>query len=190
NAGLNIRRTPSSDSEVLGQLTLGTVVELGGILPSNTGFLSDSEWAYVVYSPAEGGVITGWVSTNFLSYQLNGEDVTVDDIIDEGLVDEVTSDVIGQVNASVAPVTASTPDPQEAAYVAEIALDAGANLNLRRTPDVNAEVLIQIPSGAFVIASARTSDAEWLQVSYEGEVGWIASQFVVVTFNGAFVSEL
>jgi len=189
-AGLNIRRNPDANSEVLGQLSLGTVVELGGLLASSSGLLEDAEWAYITYSPAEGGVITGWVSTGFIDYLLNGESTDLIDLIDEGLIEEVTSDVIGEVNASVAPVTASTPDPQEDAYVAEIALDPGANLNMRRTPSVDAEVLVQIPSGSLVIVSQRTADAEWLEVSFEGEVGWIASQFVIVTFNGQFIGDL
>lgn len=189
-ASLNIRRNPDANSEVLGQLSVGTVVELGGLLASTSGLLEDAEWAYIAYAPAEGGVITGWVSAGFIAYLLNGDSADLIDLIDEGLIEEVTDDVIGEVNASVAPVTASTPDPQEDAYVAEIALDAGANLNMRRTPSVDGEVLVQIPSGSFVIVSQRTSDTEWLQVSYEGEIGWIASQFVIVTFNGAFIADL
>ncbi|MGB7338152.1 MAG: DUF4397 domain-containing protein [Phototrophicaceae bacterium] len=190
DASLNIRRNPSSDSEVLGQIPLGTVVELNGLLISETGFLLDSEWAFVSFAPATGGVVTGWVSTNFITYALNGESEDLSDLIDLGFIEEITEDAIGSITAGAAPVVAATPDPQVDAYVAEIALDPDANLNLRRTPDVQGEVLQQIPSGSFVIVSARTADAQWLQTSFEGSDGWVASQFVIVTFNGAFISDL
>lgn len=189
-AGLNIRRNPDATSEVLGQLSVGTVVEFGGLLASNTGLLTDSEWAFVAYSPVEGGVITGWTSTNFLTYLWNGDDTDLEELIDRGFIEEVTEDLIGEVSAGTAPVTAATPDPEIDAYVAEIALDPGANLNMRRTPDVQGEVLLQIPSAAFVIVTARTSDGEWLETNFEGEVGWIASQFVIITFNGDFVDDV
>ncbi len=189
-ANLNIRRTPNVESEVLGQLALGTVVELNGLLASSSGLLSDSEWAYVSYTPSNGGVISGWVSTGFLTYQWNGNETDLIELVDRGLIDEADGEIIGQITAGAAPVTVATPDPQVDAYVAEIALDPDANLNLRRTPSVDGEVLVQIPSGAFVIVTARTADGEWLQTSYEGEDGWIASQFVIITFNGAFVGDV
>lgn len=190
NANLNIRRAANVDSEVLGQLTLGTIVELRGLLASSTGLLTDAEWAYIAYAPSQGGIITGWVSTSFLSYQRNNVTVDIDELVDRGLIDDVDESLVGEISAGAAPVTAATPDPQVDAYVAEVALDPGANLNLRRTPDVDAEVLVQIPSGAFVIVEARTADAEWLQTSFEGEEGWIASQFVIVTFNSTFVGDI
>lgn len=189
-ANLNIRRSPDVTGEVLGQLDLGTVVEFNGLLASTTGFLSDSEWAYVSYASAEGGVVSGWVSTNFLSYQWNGDDTDLIELVDRGFIAEIDADTIGQITAGTAPVVAATPDPEVDAYVAEIILDADANLNLRRTPSVDGEVLVQIPSGAFVIVTARTTDGEWLLTNYEGEDGWIASQFVVITFNGDFVSDV
>lgn len=189
-ANLNMRRNPDIASEVLGQLALGTVVELNGLLESSTGLLSDSEWAFVSYNPANGGVISGWVSTGFLTYQRNSTDTDLIELVDRGLIDEVSADTIGQITAGTAPITAATPDPEVDAYVAEIALDPGANLNLRRTPSVDGEVLVQIPSGSFVIVTARTFDGEWLQTSYEGEIGWVASQFVIITFNGDFVDDV
>lgn len=189
-AGLNIRRNPDATSEVLGQLSVATVVEFGGLLTSSTGLLTDSEWAFVAYSPAEGGVITGWVSTNFLNYLWNGESTDLEELLDRGFIEEVTDDIIGEVGAGTAPVTVAAPDPEVDVYVAEIALDPGANLNLRRTADVEGEVLLQIPSASFVIVTARTADGEWLETSFEGDIGWIASQFVIITFNGDFVEDV
>ncbi|MGJ3241015.1 MAG: DUF4397 domain-containing protein [Anaerolineae bacterium] len=202
NAGLNIRRTPDVASEVLGQLSLGTVVELEGLLVSGTSSEDDSEtpeqplslfdadWAFISFAPAEGGLITGWVSTGFIQYQRNGQDVDLEELVERGLVEEVTDELIGQISAGTRPVTASTPDPQVDAYVAEVALDPGANLNLRRTPSTQAEVIASIPSGTFLIVEARTPDGEWLQTSFEGEIGWVGSQFVILTFNGAFVDDV
>ena len=96
----------------------------------------------------------------------------------------------GEQTIGAAPVIAATVDPTIDAVVATVALDPGANLNLRRTPDVNAEVLAQIPSGTRVIVTERTSDGQWLNATYEGTSGWIAAQtdtavFVTLSFNGA-----
>ncbi|MEL6524156.1 MAG: SH3 domain-containing protein, partial [Chloroflexota bacterium] len=189
DANLNVRRNPDAASEVLAQLPLGTRVELLGLLPVES-VLADAEWAFISYAPDSGGVITGWVSTGFINYQLNGENESLEDLILLNLIEESTEDAIGQVTAGAAPVSVATPDPQVDAYVAEVILDADANLNLRRTPNVDSEVIVQIPSGTFLIVEARTADAEWLQVTFEGEVGWISSQFVSVTFNGAFIEDI
>lgn len=208
DANLNLRRTPDASSEVLAQLTLGTVLELNGLLVPTTvtdddtdadaeatetvaaGTLLNADWAFVSFSPEGGGLITGWVSTNFITYQLNGQSAALADLIEGNFISEAFADTVGEISAGTAPVTAATPDPQQDAYVAEVILNADANLNLRRTPDVDSEVITQIPSGTFLIVSTRTEDAAWLQVTFEGEVGWISSQFVSVTFNGAFIEDI
>jgi uncharacterized protein YgiM (DUF1202 family) len=182
-ANLNIRRTPETTGEVLGRLSLGTVVEVEGLGQSG-------EWAFINYQPTEGGVFAGWVSTSFVEYQLNGEDIKLEDLQQRqmiGTVDEATRR--GSVSAN-AQSAAATPDPIRNAYVAEVLLDPGANLNLRRTADVQAEVLVQLPSGSKVVVSGRTLDTLWLKITYEAVTGWIASDYVSVTFNDRYVSDL
>jgi uncharacterized protein YraI len=68
--------------------------------------------------------------------------------------------------------------------IATVLLNEGANLHLRRNPDPAAESLQLIPSGAQVIITGRIESGEWLQATYEGQQGWIASQYVTLALNG------
>lgn len=186
SANLNMRRNPDATSEVLARLPVGTIVDLLGILEETR------DWVFVSFSPAEGGTITGWVSTQFIDYQLNGELSTVEELEGFGLLPTLTAETLGEVSAGAPAVSQPTPDPEQDAYVAEVVLDAGANLNLRRTPDAQSEVVGRIPSGTRLIITARTGDEDttWLATTFEGEAGWVAADFVVISFNGEFVEDL
>ena len=181
-ANLNVRRTPDTTGEVLAQLPLNTVAEFRGRS-------EDGEWIFLSYSAPEGIVTTGWASTGFLEIGLNGQSADLERLEAEGLLTIADLTLRGSQTVGAAPVAVPTLDPTIDAVVAEVALDPGANLNLRRAPDQTAEVLAQIPSGTRVIVTERTPDAEWLFVTYEGVDGWIAAQtdtavFVRLSFNG------
>jgi uncharacterized protein YgiM (DUF1202 family) len=73
--------------------------------------------------------------------------------------------------------------------VATVVLDSGSNLNLRRNPNANAEVLIQLPSGTQAVVNGKSQDGLWLNVTFENTDGWIAAQtdtavFVYLTRDG------
>lgn len=188
DVSLNIRRTPSTDGEVIGRVTNGTtMVFLGGV--------EDEDWAYVQFTTPEGGVIEGWVSTLYIQYQYNGRTYSLEDF--QNLVSRTTSqalyelvlpDTIGGVRGNVAPLTVPTVDPLRDQFVAQVQLDSGSNLQLRRLPDPTSESLNLVPSGTQLIVISRTEDAAWLKVTFEGETGWISSDFVSILFNGASVS--
>lgn len=181
---LNIRRTPSSEGEVLARLPLGTVVEFVGLL-------ENEEWAFIVFRPAEGGAISGWVNTLYIEYRLNGEEIELEDLKEAvgvytglPLFQYVEEDRRGAITGSVPSVSIPTPDPLQDVVVAEVRLNTGANLQLRRTPDANSESLNLIPNGTQLIVESRTSTGEWLKVTFEDETGWVSSLYVVLTFNG------
>jgi hypothetical protein len=194
DANLNLRRTATTDGEILARLPLGTATELiGFIAPTdlNTPFIaSEAEWAFLSYTPAEGGVITGWASTSFLRYEWRDATADPDELFARELVEIVDPITRGDVSAGVNPVAAPTQDPVEDAYLAEVVLNEGANIHLRRSPDVTSESLVLIPAGSLLIVEARTPQADWLLTSFEGEIGWVSSQFVTVTFNGRFVEDI
>jgi uncharacterized protein YgiM (DUF1202 family) len=194
DANLNLRRTPTTDGEILARLSLGTVVELVGfIAPSdiNTPFIaSEAEWAFVSYSPAEGGVITGWASTGFLRYEWRDATADPDELFARELVEIIDPTIRGEVSEGAPAVSAPTQDPIEDAYVATVVLNEGANIHLRRNPDVSSESLVLIPAGTLLIVDVRTAQADWLHTSFEGEEGWISSQFVTITYNGRFVEDI
>lgn len=179
---LNIRRTPDVNGEVLARVTNGTVMEFLGIK-------EDRQWVFVSYSPAEGGTVTGWVSATYIQYTYNSRLIDLDELEERELLVTAPDDLRGEVGAGAAPIVVPTVDPVKDQYVAVVALDAGSNLNLRRNPNSSSEVLAQIPSGTQLLVTARTQDELWLQVTFEGTVGWIAAKtdvalFVRLTYNG------
>lgn len=183
-ANLNVRRVPSTIGEVLVQLPLGTVVDFVGVNEAR-------DWIFLSYTDAQGSTITGWASSAFLDYQYNGRPVEIAELEQRDLYNIVDEDQRGDKSEGAAPVVATTPDPIRNAIVATVALDPGANLNLRRQPNSNAEVMTPVPSGTDLIVNSRSGDGNWLYVTYEGFVeGWIAARtetarFVELSYNGA-----
>jgi len=184
---LNIRRTPETTGEVLARIPNGTVVEFVGVIDDSNS-LEDADWVFIEYLPAEGGSVSGWVSALYIRYEWNGERTDFEELEDyELLPSRVEDDQRGEARGDVTPISRPTPDPLEDTVVAEVVLDSGSNLHLRRDPDSGAESLVLIPSGARLVVSDITSDRTWLNVTYEGTTGWIASSFVVLSYNGEFV---
>jgi uncharacterized protein YraI len=179
---LNIRRTPEADGEVLARVPSGTIMEFMGIN-------KEQNWVFVKYSAPEGGTITGWVSAEYVTYSFNNRPIKLDEIETRGLLVITAETTRGEVTAGTAPVSLPTANPIKNAYVATVVLDAGSNLNLRRDPTAESEVLAQIPSGTQLIVSSRSEDGNWLNVTFEDTDGWVAAKtdtavFVRITFNG------
>lgn len=184
DTNLNIRRTPETGGEVLGRVGNGTVLDLVGLNEAE-------EWAYVTYRPESGGTVSGWVSVEYLTYQLNSRDIELEELktaispfTDLPVYEVVPDDQRGTIGSGVETVSLPTPDPLKNAYVAEVVLDQGANLQLRRNPSVDAESLELIPSGTQIVVTARTEAADWLRVEFEDFEGWVSARYVFVTYNG------
>lgn len=174
---LQIRRTLGTSGEVLARVPSGTAMELLGLNETR-------EWAFVRYSPAGGGSITGWVTTAYISYSYNNRDIDLEEMEQRELLVIVPDDERGDLrDAAAAPLP--TVDPLRDVVVAEVVIDPGANLHLRRNPDANSESLALIPAGARLVVGGRSSDGQWLSVTFEETQGWISSSFVRLTFNGA-----
>jgi uncharacterized protein YgiM (DUF1202 family) len=179
---LNLRRTPDTGGEVLVRVQNGTTLAVLGINET-------LEWIFVQYNPAEGGSVSGWASVTYLQYSYNGRNFDIEGLQERDLLPTLGDDVRGEVGDGASVAVLPTVDPVRNQYVARITVNSDANLNLRRNPDENSEVLAQIPGGSQVIITARTEDEQWLQTSYEGAEGWIAAgtetfNFIVLTFNG------
>jgi uncharacterized protein YgiM (DUF1202 family) len=177
---LNIRRTPEATGEILFGIPVGTVTAL-------TGVDADYEWGFIRYSPLQGGVVTGWVNLQYAGVELNGNVVSIESLIEQGLLEVIEVERRGDVSADAPAAPVPTVDPTRNAYIARVQVNPDANLNLRRNPDAQSEVLEQIPSQTQLIVTQRTADELWLQTSYNGQTGWVASAFVTVTYNGLAV---
>lgn len=174
---LNIRRTPEAAGEILFGIPVGTVTALTGVDVTR-------EWGFISYAPLQGGTVTGWVSLQFAGVELNGFVTDVEALIEQGLLEVIEVERRGDVSADAPPAPAPTTDPTRNVYIARVQVNPDANLNLRRNADAQSEVLTQIPSQAQLIVTQRTADELWLQTTYDGFTGWVASAFVTVTYNG------
>ena len=151
--------------------------------PANT-------WLFVRYSLPRGSEITGGV-TNLVETTgwVNALFLTVSDAAgrSQRLADlpTVPSNRAGQTSERATTPQATLTPLAADSVIATVVLNEGANLHLRRNPDPAAESLQLIPSGAQVVVTGRIESGEWLQATYEGQQGWIASAYVTLALNGA-----
>lgn len=54
------------------------------------------------------------------------------------------------------------------------------SVRLREGPGTDFAVVTTIPFNVSVSAVGRNADSSWIQVNYEGQVGWVAARFVRV----------
>jgi uncharacterized protein YraI len=178
DAGVNvhIRRTNETAGESLALVPVGTEMQFEGVNESR-------EWVFVRYNPTPETFVRGWVSSLYVALSFNGQSVTFDDLQARGrltIIDDEERGSTGSLTGALRP----TADPLRDSVVAEVILDPGANLHLRRSPSPQAESLALLPDGTQLVVSGRVEDETWLQVNYDGQVGWVASGYVALTRNG------
>lgn len=177
---LNIRRTIGADGEALARVPVGTETTFRGIS-------ANGQWVFVRYTGTDGSVVDGWISATYAQFALNGRSITVEELVERNLLTVVADDTRGGTTAgSVAP-SLPTASPLRDAVVAEIILDPGANLHLRRRANRDSESLALIPAGTQVVVNGRNELGDWLQVTFEGIEGWVSTQYLFVTRNGRSV---
>jgi uncharacterized protein YraI len=198
---LKIRRTPVSTGEIIGDIFSGSAAEFVALGESG-------DWVFIRYLPAEGGTIEGWVSTQYVEYEYRNAPIDLEEMELRNLLETAPEAefcdgtvLCGSRSANApaagAQATASVRDTRDV-FIAEVALDPGANLILRGCPDRNStNVTLQslgidgIPSGTPVIVEGRDVDAEWLYIQdFEGIQGWVNTQFVFVTYNEEIIRDI
>jgi SH3-like domain-containing protein len=175
---LNIRRTAQSGGEVLARVTSGTSLRLIGVGTSGN-------WAFVEYSPVEGGTITGWAGTLYLKFEFRTKPQTVAELTAQNLIQAVDEATLrGEIRGDVPGLVQPTADPLRGVTVAQVVgLNPGVSLNLRRTPNVNAEVLANLPAGVRVRVFSRTNTLDWVEAEIDGVRGWLSTTYLVFSFN-------
>jgi hypothetical protein len=204
-ANLHIRQFPSSNALSLGLAPSTAVLSVTGrqgapelapeetpepeatafvdpvsLLTSEGADLNPAEtWLFVTYRPASGGETTGWANALFLAVSdAAGRPQRLADL------PTIPANRAGETRETSS-VPQPTPTPIAAdSVIATVLLNPGANLHLRRNPDAAAESLALVPSGAQLIVTGRIENGEWLQVTYDGQEGWIASLYVTLSLNG------
>jgi uncharacterized protein YgiM (DUF1202 family) len=90
---------------------------------------------------------------------------------------------VGYVAAHLVTTTGAIASEPEAALESEVTYTAIYRVNLRSAPSTDGGIIDKIPAGATVRGIARTRDNQWLQVSYLGNVGWVAMRYGAVSGN-------
>lgn len=79
---------------------------------------------------------------------------------------------------SIPPISASTPTPQPMAKAVRVEVDD--SLNVRQSGSTEANILGSLHNGDELALLSDTEQNGWYQVSYNGGVGYVSSQYVKV----------
>lgn len=146
----NIRIIPAIGADVLGSVPAGFVVD-----PA-TGRSADNVWLRFDFGGGE-----GWIHTSTLSI-LEGD-------INSLTVADPRSIPYGGWDTPRAGLTNTTGDIQ--ARVTDW-------LRIRSGPSTGYVVLANAPINSTVYVTGRTANSNWLQVNYEGTLGWVFFQYI------------
>lgn len=179
-AYLNIRAANNANSEVLGHLPSDARLELVGLDAAEA-------WALVEYEAAQ-TITRGWVSADYLQLLLNDKPTTIAALraLDASIAPTVSDLARGGVRVVDPDAATPLPPPGDMMerIVAEIALDPGSMLHLRRHPNAASESLALISAGSKMPIDGRIENGEWLRTSFQQQDGWIAARYVSLLLRG------
>jgi uncharacterized protein YraI len=173
---VHIRRVPSVEGESLALIPAGTQMELVGVNEAR-------DWVFVRYTAPQ-STVSGWVSAGFVTFQRNNAAVDFDRLQELGVLNTVSEDQRGAVVTSGQATSPVAEDLRDVVAGEVTGLNPDANLHLRRRNNEQAESLALLPNGTMMVVTGRSTDDLWYQVTYQGQPGWVSSQYVVLTFNG------
>jgi len=175
-----LRRTPNIAGESLALLPAGaTVIVLAQTsvpISSVVGAATTPIWYFVNYTTADGAVF-GWVSGAYVAVTRQNKPV---DLTMIPIATEITRGYT-QGNPQTGPTNIA---PAIGTFATVTHLSDGANLQLRRTPSATAESLGLIPLNTLLTVLGRSADAQWIQVQFGTQTGWVDVQFVTLAKNG------
>ena len=179
---VNVRQKASAESNQLGQLTPGTEVMTFG---------TKNDWTKIYVYGTVGYVLTNTLkkssgTNTYLRYSANGESVTIG-----GSYAEYEAGTAISAAQELRAYIKEHPDMdylgEEEEYVTVDTGDDNVTLNLRSDASSDSEILAQLPNGTSLRMLSR--GAEWTSVSYEDQIGFLMSQYLVFQ-DGEMGSEL
>ncbi len=177
---LNIRMANHAGSEVLGQLAPGTTL-------SFLGLDAGEAWLFVEHEAAEQTIFRGWVSAQYVRLLLNEEPISIATLraLDARAVKLLSDSVRGSIRLAD---TLPSPDESEhtAGIVGEVDLNPDSALHLRRQPSAGAESLALIPASTVLELQGITASGHWFKASYQGDEGWVAAMYLVLSKDGQY----
>jgi hypothetical protein len=153
---LNLRAKPASDAPILTQLAKNTLLDILG----DAGF----GWLQV---QVDGATTGGYVSKLYIT------------LTNDKTTPSSTSTPTPPPAAAATPTTTSTT----AAPTGEKAQVKVATLNLRSTPGTDGTILAKLSQDTLL--DVLNVQGDWLQVSANGQQGYVAAQYVTLILPGA-----
>ena len=174
-AMLNLRRGNNALSEVLAQLPPETTLRLIGLDATD-------DWAFVEYRANTDSAITGWASMDYIQLLLNGAPVQAATLraLDPAAVPFISDTATGGTQRVT---TVATPVPM-AGIIGEVNVNFDSALHLRRYPDATSESLALIPPDTNLRLDGITENGDWYKVAFEGENGWVAAAYLILSMDG------
>jgi uncharacterized protein YraI len=145
---VNVRSGPGTEYTVLDKLRPGSSVDI-------TGRTADNNWLRVNWNGAE-----GWVSAGVA-------DITGD-------LAAAPEAVAGETAVLRNPLGEATSDPSSD----NVVIITRFNTSLRAEPAASAARLAIIPFNTELAVNARNADGTWVQVTYDGETGWVLANLL------------
>jgi hypothetical protein len=207
-ANLQLRQYPSRDAFSLGLAPSGTTLVVLGragdpelpagvasptpdplvtptvdpvaLLPEDEDLDPTEVWLRVIYTTPDGGEIEAWVNAQFLDVRdTRGRRQRLADL------PTVPSNEPGEArDTAILP----PPLPADVVIVTVFNLDAGANLQIRRTPNTDGESLALVPNDTALELVGVNEARDWAFVRYTPPaggtiIGWANLIFLEITFR-------
>jgi hypothetical protein len=207
-ANLQLRQYPSRDAFSLGLAPSGTTLIVLGragdpelpagvasptpdplatptvdpvaLLPEDEDLNAAEVWLRVIYATPDGGEIEAWVNAQFLDVRdTRGRLQRLADL------PTVPSNEPGEArDTAIAP----PPLPSDVVIVTVFNLDAGANLQIRRTPNTDGESLALVPNDTALELVGVNEARDWAYVRYTPPTGgtitgWANLIFLEISFR-------
>lgn len=161
------------------------------------------EYINVRLLPAIGATVIGSLGTGDVmtatGRSIDGDWIRIDYHGDEGWVALLVVDVSGDLNAL------PLADPRTIPYNSNVMPSAGggslsgpltarledSGVRMRAGPSTGYPIIQNLPRYAEVSVTGRVANNRWVQVSWEGLVGWVALEYITLySTNGASVNDL
>lgn len=157
---LNVRSEPSARGSVLGVFKQSANITLTGREDQGG---NGGIWVY-----ATDGTLTGWVLSDYVKFTSGGLGSLP--ILD-----------LPETASSPAPAGEGTPAAPAPVASAGISGTTTAILNFRSGPATSFPVLAMLPNATRVTVLGRNDSGTWLNISANGQNGWVAAQYIRVS---------
>jgi pilus assembly protein CpaC len=179
--GLALRERPSDKSALLMQLGKGSVLEFTGLKVPST----SPVWHQVNVNGQSGWVASQWVAPTAAPVQMIpfGAAPAISKS-KPSTPQEIPADhpVVAQGDLQADLISAAAAQPQAASstgalQVFRVAID---RLPLRTSPELNAQIVAHLPTGAAVLeARSQAPKGQWLYVQAASNYGWVNSHWLI-----------